>query len=153
MALNSCEFIGNLGRDPEVKSMQSGDKVANLSIAVTEKWKSRDGEKKERTTWVPIVIWGPLADVAERYLRKGSKVFVRGKFTVRKWQDQSGQDRYATEIVLQGHDAKLEMLDGAPSNGDRGSSGSTSYGGQQSQQRDYGSTGGFGGDLDDEVPF
>jgi len=110
--LNSCSFIGNLGRDPEVKSTQRGDKVANLSIGCTEKWKDRDGNRQERTTWVPVVIWGALADVAERYLRKGSKVYVSGKFSVRKWQDRDGQDRYATEIILNGHDAKLVMLDG-----------------------------------------
>lgn len=118
--LNSCEFIGNLGRDPEVKSTQAGDKVANLSIGVSERWKDRNGEKKERTTWVPIVIWGPLAEVAERYMRKGSKVFVRGKFSVRKWQDQAGADRYSTEIVLQGPGAVLTMLDGAPAGGGQG---------------------------------
>lgn len=159
MALNSCSFIGNLGKDPEIRSMQNGDKVANLSIAVTEKWKSKDGEKKERTTWVPIVIWGPLAGVAERFLHKGSKVFVCGKFSVRKWQDQSGQDRYSTEIVLQGFDAKLEMLD-APK-GDTGGAGSSSrsnddgWGGGQSRQQGSGSsqTGNLADDLDDEVPF
>ena len=112
--LNQCAFIGNLGRDPEVKSTQRGDKVANLSIGCSEKWKDKNGERQERTTWVPVVIWGPLADVADRYLRKGSKVFVQGKFTVRKWQDQSGSDRYSTEIVLQGPGAVLTMLDGAP---------------------------------------
>lgn len=110
--LNQCQFIGNLGRDPEVKSTQRGDKVANLSIGCSERWKDRDGQRQERTTWVPVVIWGPLVDVAERYLRKGSKVFVQGKFSVRKWKDQSGNDRYTTEIVLQGYDARLELLDG-----------------------------------------
>lgn len=161
MALNSCEFIGNLGKDPEIKSMQNGDKVANLSIAVSEKWKAKDGEKKERTTWVPIVIWGPLVDIAERYLRKGSKIFVRGKFSVRKWQDQSGQDRYATEIVLQGFDAKLEMLDAPKTDSGQHSSGGQSrqsddgWGGGQSGARTGGggSQSRFDDDLDDEVPF
>lgn len=146
--LNSCSFIGNLGRDPEVKSTQRGDKVANLSIGCTEKWKDRDGNRQERTTWVPVVIWGALADVAERYLRKGSKVYVSGKFSVRKWQDRDGQDRYATEVVLQGPGAVLTMLDG-PS-GER----------QQSNDRpgEFGehqrSGGGpqFDADLDDELP-
>ena len=113
-SLNSCSFIGNLGKDPEVRTTQGGDKVATFSIACTEKWKGRDGERKERTTWVPVVIWGPLAEVAQNYLRKGSKVFVCGKFTVRKWADRDGQDRYSTEIVLQGGQSQLIMLDGKP---------------------------------------
>lgn len=158
MALNSCSFIGNLGKDPEIRSMQNGDKVANLSIAVTEKWKAKDGEKKERTTWVPIVIWGPLAEIAERFLRKGSKVFVCGKFSVRKWQDQSGQDRYSTEIVLQGFDAKLEMLDGPPADNQRSSGQSRQsddWGGGQGGARTGGggSQAGFVDVLDDSVPF
>lgn len=110
--LNSCHFIGNLGADPKIATTQSGKKVANLSLGVSERWKDRDsGERHERTTWVPVVIWGPLADVAERYLRKGSKVFVCGKFTVRKYQAQDGSDRYATDVVLQGPQAQLVMLD------------------------------------------
>ena len=111
--LNRCEFIGNLGRDPEVRSTQSGDKVASLSIAVSEAWKDKNtGEKRERTEWVPITIWGPLAKVAEQYLRKGSKIYVAGKFQTRKWQDQSGNDRWTTDVVLQGTDAKMIMLGG-----------------------------------------
>lgn len=151
--LNQCSFIGRLGKDPEIKTMQSGDKVANLSIAVAEKWKDKQsGERKESTTWVPIVIWGPLAGIAEQYLHKGSKVFVQGKFRVRKWQDQSGQDRYSTEVVLQGPQAVLTMLDGKQDG----------QGGQQRQQDSGGEYtqhfGGQGGsstrdDLDDEIPF
>ncbi|MDP0925688.1 single-stranded DNA-binding protein [Paracoccus onubensis] len=125
--LNRCEFIGNLGADPEIRTMQSGDKIANLRIAVSEKWRDKQsGEQREKTEWVPIVIFGPLAKTAEQYLRKGSKVFVAGKFTTRKWQDQSGNDRYSTEIVLQGFDAKLVMLDGAQGGGSR-DSGNGSY--------------------------
>lgn len=146
MGLNRCEFIGNLGRDPEIRTTQSGDKVANLSIAVTEKWRDKQsGERKERTTWVPIVIWGSIAKVAEQHLRKGSKVYVAGKFEVRKWQDQSGQDRYSTEVVLQGFGSTLVMLDG-PS-------------GQQQPSDGYGSGGGGYGnpasnDVDEsEIPF
>ena len=112
MALNRCEFIGNLGADPEIRTTGGGDKCANIRIAVTEKWKDKSsGERRERTEWVPVVIWGPLAGIAEQYLSKGSKVYVAGKFTTRKWQDQSGSDRYSTEVVLNGFDAKLEMLD------------------------------------------
>lgn len=152
MALNQCSFIGNLGADPEVRNTQAGKKCANLRIAVTEKWKDQSGERKERTEWVPVVIWGALADVAERYLRKGSKVFVSGKFTTRKWTDQSGNDRYSTEIVLQGFDAKLEMLD-APrgdSRSDDGGYGGSAYGSgaDQSKKRQDHSP-----DFDDEIPF
>lgn len=150
--LNQCQFIGHLGKDPEVKTMQSGDKVANLSIAVAEKWKDKNGERQERTTWVPIVIWGPLAAIAEQYLRKGSKVFVQGKFSVRKWTDRDGQDRYSTEVVLQGPAAVLTMLDAAK-DGKRqeGTNGPTSRvggSGDGSQSR-----GAYADDLDDEIPF
>ena len=96
--LNRCEFIGNLGADPEQRTFQNGNKVTT-------------GERKEKTEWVSVAVFGPLADTAANYLRKGSKVYVAGKFTTRKWQDQTGQDRYSTEIVLQGFDAKLVMLD------------------------------------------
>lgn len=127
--------------------MQNGDKVANFSIACSEKWKDKNsGETKERTTWVPIVVWGALAGVVERFIHKGSKVYVAGKFTVRKWQDQSGNDRWSTEVVLQGFDAKLVMLDGKR-DGDGGSGGAS--GGAPSD----GSSGGFGDDLDDGIPF
>lgn len=150
--LNSCSFIGNLGRDPEVKSTQRGDKVANLSIGCTEKWKDRDGNRQERTTWVPVVIWGALADVAERYLRKGSKVYVSGKFSVRKWQDRDGQDRYATEIILNGHDAKLVMLDGPQ--GDQRGERKQPYDDRAGEFGDHRrGEPNFSAVLDDEVPF
>lgn len=154
MSLNQCQFIGRLGKDPEIKTMQSGDKVANLSIAVSERWKDKSsGERKERTTWVPIVIWGPLAGIAEQYLRKGSNVFVSGKFTVRKWQDQGGTDRYSTEVVLQGPGAVLTMLDGAPKG--EGQQGQRSGDGGETTQY-YGNQDGGAkpiDDLDDEIPF
>lgn len=112
-SLNRCEFIGNLGKDPEIRSMQSGDKVANFSIACTEHWRNKSsGERQEKTTWVPVVIFGKLAETAEKYLTKGSKVYIAGQFNVRKWQDKDGKDRYSTEIVLQGFNAQLIMLDG-----------------------------------------
>lgn len=147
--LNRCEFIGNLGADPETRTFQNGDKVTNLRLACSEKWKDRNtGERKERTEWVSIAIFGPLADVASQYLNKGSKVYVAGKFTTRKWQDQSGQDRYSTEVVLQGPEAKMVMLD-APSgqerNGDRG--------GYQQQSDGYNAGGRPSRDLDDSIPF
>ena len=111
--LNRCEFIGNLGADPEIRSLQNGDKVANLRLACTERWKSKDGEQRERTEWITVVIWGALSGVAERYLRKGSKVYVAGKWTTRKWTDQSGQDRYSTECVLQGFDGEFYRIETA----------------------------------------
>ena len=136
--LNRCAFIGNLGADPEVRSLSNGGKVANLRLAVTEKWKNKDGERQERTEWVSIVVFGDgLAGVAERYLRKGSKIYVEGKLATRKWQDQSGADRYSTEVVLQGPGAVLTMLDAAKV-------GNGSGGGGYTPPAD---------DLDDEIPF
>ena len=115
--LNKCMFIGHLGRDPEVKTLTDGKKVANLSLAATEKWKSKTGEKMERTEWVRVVIWGALAEVAEKYLHKGSKVYVCGSLQTRKWTDQSGAEKYSTEVVLQGFNAELTMLDGPQQGG------------------------------------
>lgn len=148
-SLNSCSFIGNMGKDPEIKSLQNGNKVANMSIACSERWKDKNGEKQERTTWVPVVVWGPLADVCERYLRKGSKVYVCGKFTVRKWQDQSGQDRWSTEIVLQGPQAQLVMLDGKQDGGQR----EQRQAAQNSGWTGQAPSGAAQDDLDDEIPW
>ena len=149
--LNQCQFIGRLGADPEVKSFQNGGKICNLRLAVSESWKDKTtGEKKERTEWISVAIKGEgLAGVAERYLKKGSKVYVSGQMQTRKWQDQSGADRYSTEVVL-GFDGKLIMLDSAPSGGsDRhtpdGSRGAPS---QTSKPKS-----GFADDLDDDIPF
>lgn len=152
-SLNKVMLIGNLGADPEVRSFQNGGKVANLRLATTEKWKdSNTGERKERTEWHTVAIFSEgLVNVCERYLKKGSKVFIEGQLATRKWQDQSGNDRYSTEVVLRGYGGTLTMLDG-PQNGgsqskpDQGSSG----GGWGS-----GSGGGSGGydDLDDDIPF
>jgi single-strand DNA-binding protein len=143
MSLNQCNFIGNLGADPETRTFGNGNKVTNLRLAVSEKWKDRDsGERKEKTEWVSVAIFGPLADVAANYLRKGSKVFVSGKFTTRKWQDQSGQDRYSTEIVLQGPQAVLQMLDGKR---DDGMAREPDLGQDQRTPEGY--------PADDEIPF
>ena len=141
MSLNRCDFIGNLGADPETRTFGNGNKVTNLRLAVSEKWKDRDtGERKEKTEWVSVAIFGPLADVAANYLRKGSKVYVSGKFTPRKWQDQSGQDRYSSEIVLQGPQAVMQMLDGKRD--DQG-------GGYSAPQNNAPPSDNF----DDEIPF
>lgn len=150
--LNRCEFIGHLGADPEIRSTQSGDKVANLRLACTEKWKSKDGEQREKTEWISVTIWGALAGIAERFLRKGSKIYIAGKWTARKWQDQSGQDRYSTECVLQGFDAKLVMLDGRQG-GDDSSRGGSSGGYGDSGEYGGAPAGGAGDPYADEIPF
>lgn len=146
-SVNKVILVGNLGSDPETKSFQSGGKVCNIRIATSESWK-KDGQRQERTEWHTIAIFSEgLAGIAERYLRKGSKVYIEGQLRTRKWQDQSGNDRYTTEVVLQGPGAVLTMLDG-PS-GER----------QQSNDRpgefaDHRrSEPNFSAVLDDEVPF
>ena len=151
-SVNKVILVGNLGADPEVKSFQNGGKVCNLRIATSENWKDRmSGERKERTEWHSVSIFSEgLAGVAERFLRKGSKVYVEGQLRTRKWQDQSGNDRYTTEVVLQGPSAVLTMLDGAPGGGGQG--GGYGGGGGRSQQgvSDWGaSSGGFDGGYDD----
>lgn len=157
-SLNKVMLIGNLGRDPEVRTFQNGGKVCNLRIATSESWKDRNtGERRERTEWHSVAIFNEgLARVAEQYLRKGSKVYIEGKLQTRKWQDQSGQDRYTTEVVLQGFGSTLTMLDGR---GRDGGSDDQSGGGYDSGfgGGDGGSFGGGQGspsrDLDDEIPF
>jgi single-strand DNA-binding protein len=162
-SLNKVMLIGNLGQDPEVKSFQNGGKVCNLRIATSEQWKDKNtGERQERTEWHSVAIFSEgLVSVAERYLRKGSKVYVEGQLQTRKWQDQSGNDRYSTEVVLRGFNGTLTMLDGAPGGGGGGagrSSGDWNQGGGSSGGggSNGGSSGGgsnFGDDLDDDIPF
>jgi single-strand DNA-binding protein len=146
-SVNKVILIGNLGRDPETRTFQNGGKVTNLRIATSETWKDRQtGERKERTEWHSVAVFGPLADIAERYLRKGSKVYLCGSLQTRKWQDQSGQDRYSTEVVLQGPGAEMTMLDGRPGEGQGGGGfggGDGGYGGAPSGGG-YGGSG-FGG--------
>jgi single-strand DNA-binding protein len=151
--LNQCQFIGNLGADPEVKSFANGGKICNLRLAVTEKWKAKDtGEQKERTEWVSVTLNSDgLVSVADRFLRKGSKVYVSGKMATRKWQDQSGNDRYSTEVIVGGFDGKLVMLDGAKAGEQSG--GGNSFAGGNAQRQSSGFGGGFADDLDDDVPF
>ena len=148
-SLNQCSFIGKLGADPDIRTFANGGKVANLRLAVSETWKDKaTGERKEKTEWVTVAIFGDgLAGVAERYLKKGSKVFVQGKLATRKWQDQSGADRYSTEVVLQGPGAVLTMLDG-PQGGAKGDSNPWAPVGG----KDDPAPGGFD-DLDDDIPF
>ena len=168
-SLNKVMLIGNLGADPEIRSFQNGGKVANLRIATSENWKDRQtGERKEKTEWHTVAIFSEgLVGVVERFLKKGSKVYLEGKLQTRKWQDQNGQDRYSTEVVLQGPNAVMTMLDGAQGSGGGGQrSGGYGQGGQQSGGGDNwrsgeGSGGGAAGssggshydDLDDDIPF
>jgi single-strand DNA-binding protein len=121
-SVNKVIIVGNLGRDPESKTFQNGGKVVNLRIATSESWKDKmSGERKEKTEWHSVAIFNEgLATVAERYLRKGSKVYIEGALQTRKWQDAQGQDKYSTEIVLQGFNSVLTMLDGAPGAGGAG---------------------------------
>ena len=149
-SVNKVIIIGNLGRDPETRTFQNGGKVCNLRIATSETWKDQSGERKERTEWHSVAIFQEgLVRIAEQYLRKGSKVYIEGKLQTRKWQDQSGQDRYSTEVVLQGFDGVLTMLDSAQGN-QQGGSGGYDGGG-------YGGGGNSGGsgydDMSDEIPF
>jgi single-strand DNA-binding protein len=147
--LNQCMFTGRLGADPECKSFQNGGRVCNLRLAVGEQWKDKSGERKERTEWVSVTIYSEgLVGIAEKYLRKGSRILVQGKQSTRKWQDQSGNDRYSTECVLQGFDAKLIMLDGKQ-DGQNNASGNSNQGGSSGGA----AGGGFGDGLDDDIPF
>jgi single-strand DNA-binding protein len=152
-SVNKVILVGNLGADPEVKSFQNGGKVCNLRIATSESWKDRmTGERKERTEWHSVAIFSEgLVGVAERFLRKGSKVYIEGQLRTRKWQDQSGNDRYTTEVVLQGLGSVLTMLDGAPGGGGQGGGYGGGGGGRSQGVSDWqGGSGGFGGgDYDD----
>jgi single-strand DNA-binding protein len=183
-SVNKVILIGNLGQDPEVKSFQNGGKICNLRIATSENWKDKaTGERKERTEWHTVVLQSDgLVGVAERFLRKGSKVYIEGQLRTRKWQDQSGNDRYTTEVSVGGVGGVLTMLDGAPGAG--GGSGGGGGGGQRSGGWNEGGSGsgqgggsrgggasggggwnkggdgggssgggGFSDDLDDDIPF
>ena len=150
-SVNKVILVGNLGRDPEVRYAQSGAKIVNLSVATSESWKDREsGERREKTEWHRVVIFNEnLLDVAEKYLRKGSKVYIEGQLQTRKWQDQSGQDRYSTEVVLQRFRGELQMLDGRGDGGGAmaGEAADAGYGGAP------GGGGGGGADFDDDIPF
>ncbi|MEO1168632.1 MAG: single-stranded DNA-binding protein [Pseudomonadota bacterium] len=160
-SVNKVILIGNLGRDPESRTFSNGGKVCNLRIATSENWKDKQtGERRERTEWHSVAIFSEgLANVAERYLRKGSKVYIEGQLRTRKWQDQSGNDRYSTEVVIDGFNGSMTMLDGRDSGGGGGGSGGDNWGGsggndgggQSSGSKPAG--GAFDDDLDDDVPF
>lgn len=161
-SVNKVILIGNLGADPEIRRTQDGRPVCNLRVATSESWKDKNtGERREKTEWHRVVIFNEnLCRIAEQYLKKGSKVFIEGALQTRKWQDQSGQDRYSTEVVLQGFRGELTLLDRAGSGG-----GGSDYGGEDTGS-DFGSSGptrrvaaaaaaggSRGGDMDDEIPF
>ncbi|UYV39405.1 single-stranded DNA-binding protein [Rhodobacteraceae bacterium D3-12] len=166
-SVNKVILIGNLGRDPEVRNFQNGGKVCNLRIATSENWKDKNtGERRERTEWHSVAIFNEgLVRIAEQYLRKGSKVYLEGQLQTRKWQDQSGADRYSTEVVLQGFNGTLTMLDGRGEGGGGGGGGGYGggssggdYGGGYDSGPSSGNQGGGGGgapakDYDDEIPF
>jgi len=167
-SVNKVIIVGNLGRDPEIRSMQSGQKVATLSVATSENWKDKQtGERKERTEWHRVSIMNPnLAEIAERYLKKGSKVYVEGQLQTRKWTDQSGQEKYSTEIVLGQFRGELTILDSREGGGsagggyDGGGKSGGGFAGRSSSAGGAAASGGGGGwepppmsDLDDEIPF
>lgn len=180
-SLNKVMIIGNLGADPEIRSFQNGGRVCNLRIATSENWKDKDGQRQERTEWHSVAIFSDgLVKVCENYLRKGSKVFIEGQLQTRKWQDQQGNDRYSTEVVLRGFNGTLTMLDGRSEGGGGARSGGQSggdWGGGQSGGQGGGggdnwgggsggggsagggsgggqpAAGGLSDDLDDDIPF
>jgi single-strand DNA-binding protein len=180
-SVNKVILVGNLGRDPESRSFQNGGKVVELRIATSESWKDRNsGEKKEKTEWHTVKVFTEgLANVAEKYLRKGSKVYIEGALATRKWQDPQGNDRYSTEVVLQGFNSVLTMLDGAGGQGGGGGGGrggddewsgggsdfarggagggggrgAPAAGGNVGGRGGFNQGGGFADDLDDDVPF
>ncbi|MFC5737515.1 single-stranded DNA-binding protein [Sinirhodobacter huangdaonensis] len=166
-SVNKVILVGNLGRDPEVRTFSNGGKVCNLRIATSETWRDKaTGERKERTEWHSVAILNEnLAKIAEQYLRKGSKVYVEGQLETRKWQDQSGQDRYSTEVVLRPFRGELTLLDGRDGGGQGGGGGGYrggAQGGGYDEGPSYGGGAGAGGaapagggraDFDDEIPF
>ena len=164
-SVNKVILVGNLGNDPEVRNLPNGGKVVNLSVATSEQWRDKNsGERKERTEWHRVVIFSEgLVRVAEQYLRKGAKVYIEGQLQTRKWQDQSGQDKYSTEVVLQKFRGELQMLDARGQGGEGGQVGYSGGGrgsdfGQSSPSEGYGnrgggSRGGASRELDDEIPF
>ena len=148
-SINKIILIGNLGSDPDIKRTQDGRPIANLSIATSESWKDKNtGERKEKTEWHRVVIFNEgLCKIAESYLKKGSKVYIEGQLQTRKWQNKDGNDQYSTEVVLQGFNGNLTMLDGKSEGGSQGNS---DFG--KSQNQGFGGPN-SGGDLDDEIPF
>ena len=153
-SVNKVILVGNLGRDPEIRSTQDGLKIVNLSLATSESWRDKNsGERRERTEWHRVVIFNEkLGEVAEKFLKKGAKIYVEGALQTRKWTDQGGQERYSTEVVLQRFRGELTMLDGKGGGGP-GAGGGGDMGEGFSEPASGGRSGGGGGDLDDDIPF
>ena len=148
-SINKVILVGNLGADPEIRQTKDGRPIANLSIATGESWKDKNtGERREKTEWHRVVIFSEgLAKIAEQYLRKGSKVYIEGQLQTRKWQDQNGQDKYTTEVVLQGYSSNLTMLDSRQGGGDFAGNVSSGGGGESLPPSSP------GGDMDGDIPF
>ena len=152
--VNKVILVGNLGADPEARSLNNGGEVVNMRVATSESWKDRDGNRQERTEWHQVVIFNEnLGRVAKSYLRKGSKVYLEGQIQTRKWTDQSGNDKYTTEIVLQRFRGELVLLDSRDGGGGRSDFGDQDFGGGQSRQQARPEPATFSNDLDDDVPF
>ena len=152
-SINKVILVGNLGADPEIRQTKDGRPIANLSVATGESWKDKNtGERREKTEWHRVVIFNEgLAKIAEQYLRKGSKVYLEGQLQTRKWQDQNGQDKYTTEVVLQGYNGNLTMLDSRQGGGDFAGSSSGSIG--SGGGGDSLPPSSLGGDMDGDIPF
>ena len=153
-SVNKVILVGNLGRDPEIRSMQDGTRVANLSVATSESWRDKtSGERRERTEWHRVVIFNDkLVEIVEKYLRKGSKVYLEGQLQTRKWTDQSGVEKYSTEVVLQRYRGELTMLDGR-AGGEGAAPGDTGGGADYGASRGGRAPAPAGADLDDDIPF
>ena len=156
--LNRVEFIGRLGADPEIRQLPSGGKVANMRLAVSETWRDKQsGEKKEKTEWIPITVFSEgLVRVVEQYLKKGAQIYVSGQWQTRKWQDKDGNDKYSTEVVLQGFNSQLTMLDGRGGGGGASDSRDSDFGSSGPSvrsERKPAMAGGGRDDMDDEIPF
>jgi single-strand DNA-binding protein len=154
-SVNKVILVGNMGKDPEVRTTQDGSKIVNLTLATSETWNDKaSGERKEKTEWHRVVIFNDrVAEVAERYLKKGAKIYVEGALQTRKWTDQGGQERYSTEVVLQRFRGELTMLDGKGGSGMGGGGGGGAMDEGFSEPASGGRSGGGGGDLDDDIPF
>ncbi len=160
-SVNKVILIGNLGADPEIRRTNDGRPIANLRVATSESWRDKNsGERRERTEWHRVVIFNEgLCKIAEQYLKKGSKVYLEGQIQTRKWEDQSGQERYSTEVVLQGFNSQLTMLDTRAGGGERANDNAGNFGrstpmeGESSGARSGGGGGSLAEELDDEIPF
>ena len=139
-SVNRCQLLGHVGKDPEIRAMQNGDRVANFSMATSESWKDKTtGERKELTEWSRVVLWGPLVDVVEKYVHKGSKIYIEGKLQTRKWTDNAGVEKYTTEVVVDRFRGQLVLLDKKPADGGGDAAPAPAAGGAAP--------------IDDDIPF